>query len=281
MVDLKKIAEGRTAILWIKPDKIKVVATLNARDMNSPETREHISEIAASIEAQGFLQSHPLEVFTEGEEIYVAAGHCRLAAVMSLIERGVAIEAIPCISEARGTSPAQRLLNQITSNTGQRLNLAEEGKVYSRLLAMGYVIARIAKDAGRSEAHIRNALDFNAAPHEAHAFVSAGKVSSTLAAETIRKEGATEGVAKLTAAVKKAEGEGKAKATKRHVEPKPAKPKGAPARDIGSACESLARRIIKLNDPRDMDASECLAALSRIRPEAIAIFAQPVAEAAE
>ena len=276
MAIIRDLGKRGQTVMMIDPRKIKVMPSLNARDMASTDTLEHVATIAASIEAQGFLNSHPLEVFTEGEDVFVSAGHCRHAAVMSLVERGVEIEAIPCLSEARGTSPAQRLLNQITSNTGQRLNLAEEGQIYLRLTQMGYALGRIAKDAGRSESHIRQALDFNAAPQEAHALVSEGKVSATLAASTIRKEGATKGVEKLREAVTKAEGEGRKKATARHVEPAPR----ASVADPSAACVALVKRLTRIVDPRDMDAAETLRALIRLYDEAREIFPETALRAA-
>lgn len=273
-INIRKEAASRgQTVTLIDPRKIKVMPTLNARDMKSTDTLAHVAALADSIEAQGFLGSHPLEVFAEGDAIYVAAGHCRLAACLLVIERGVNIEAVPCLTEARGTNPAQRLLNQITSNTGQRLNLAEEGKVYHRLVAMGYIIAKIAREAGRSEAHIRHAIDFNAAPAEAHALVSDGRVSATLAASTIRKEGASKGVAKLKAAVKTAEKDGRKKATLRHVEPKT----GVAAPDA-AACVTLVERMARMTDPMDSDHGEDhqeLMAFSRLIEEAKAICGPP------
>ncbi len=272
----KAVGRGATVAMF-DPRKLKVVPSLNARDMTSAETREHVERLAESIAAQGFLGSHPLEVFTEGDEVFVAAGHCRLAACMLLIGRGVDIAAVPCLSEARGTSPAQRLLNQITSNTGQRLNLAEEGRVYHRLMAMGYIVQRIAKDAGRSESHVRQALDFNGAPVEAHTLVSEGKVSATLAAKTIRKEGPKAGVTKLRAAVERAQGEGKTKATARHVAPK-----AAPRAEIDpAACVRLVKHIARLPDPHDMREPDMLKALSRLIADAKAILAPAQSTAAE
>jgi len=275
MAIIRDLGKRGQTILMLDPRKIKIMPSLNARDMASSETREHVERLAESIAAQGFLGSHPLEVFTEGEDVFVAAGHCRLAACMMVIDRGEDIAAVPCLSEARGTSAAQRLLNQVTSNSGQRLNLAEEGKIYHRLDAMGYAISRIAKDAGRSESHIRQALDFNAAPIEAHTLVSEGKVSATLAAETIRKDGPREGVQKLKAAVQKAEGEGKAKATARHVS-------SAPRAEVDAgACIRLVKRIAGMDDPRDMDAGETLRALRRLVDEAKTIVPEPTEMAAE
>lgn len=260
-------SRGQT-VAKIDPRTIKVYPNLNARDMNSAETRAHVEELAESIRAQGFLGSHPLEVFKEGDATYVAAGHCRLAAIMLLINKGENFATVPCLAETRHTSPAQRLYNQIISNSGHKLNLAEEGRVYFRLVQMGYVISVIAKDVGRSEAHVRHALEFNAAPTEAHALVSEGKVSPTLAAATIRKEGATKGVATLKRAVKRAESEGRTKATPRHVEPK-AKPVPVPV-SAAVACVELVERLAALQILDDPDAFA--AQLVKLRDEARAIF---------
>lgn len=284
MAVIRDMGKRGATLLMLDPRKIQIMPGLNARDMDSADTRAHVEALSASIEAQGFLGSHPLEVFSEGDSIYVAAGHCRLSAVMALIARGVAIDAVPCLSEARGTDQATRLINQVVSNSGQKLNLAEEGKVYRKLAAMGWVTAKIAKEVGRSEAHIRQALDFNAAPQEAHQLVSEGKVSATLAAKVTREEGGAKGVETLKAAVKRAEGEGKTKATPRHVEPRqPRAPKATPEppHDNTMAALSLARRIVKRGDPRDFDSSEAMKALIRDYDDARAVFAEPTREAAE
>ena len=285
MVEIRKLAIGRgQTINELDPRIIQVMPGLNARDMDSAETREHVAELAAKMRAQGFLGSHPIEVFQEKDVVYVSAGHCRLAAVMSLIDEGHDFKSIPTINEDKHTSQAQRLLNQITSNSGQKLNLAEEGKVFKRLMAMGYTYATVAKEAGCSESHVRQALGFQAAPQEAHELVKEGKVSATLAAKTVREEGGAKGVEKLKAAVKTAEAAGKKKATAKHIEPRePKAPKATPqpARDNTMSAVSLARRLAKCGDPLDMDAGECLRTLQRFRDDARRIVYDPDAPEAQ
>ena len=56
MADLKEIAEKRSALLWIDPNRIGIKPGLNARDMTAPQTLEHIEELCAAIMERGFLR---------------------------------------------------------------------------------------------------------------------------------------------------------------------------------------------------------------------------------
>ena len=65
MADLKALAASRGTMLNFDPRAIKIKPGLNARDLTTPENREHIEGLKASMRAVGFLQSHPLEIFGE------------------------------------------------------------------------------------------------------------------------------------------------------------------------------------------------------------------------
>ena len=278
MADLKVISDGRTALFWFAPDRIKVKPGLNGRDLSTPDNAEHIESIAASIAANGFMQSKPLEVFTEGEDVYLSDGHCRLAAVHLCLSRGVAIAKVPCIGEPRGTNEVDRILNQDAHNSGKRLTPLELAGNIKRAMALDgtLTVADIAKRMGRSATYISQALDFAAAPVEVHAMVKTGQVSATLAAATIRKEGAEKGTAKLKAAVETAKATGKAKATLKHVEPVS---KIATLADQDAACVSLVLSIARL-DMASLGNDECIDELDGLIGKARAIFAH-LARAAE
>jgi ParB-like chromosome segregation protein Spo0J len=221
VAELKKIADGRTALVWFKPERIKVKPGLNGRDLTTPDNLAHIEALAESIVANGFLQSHPLEVFSEGEDVFVSDGHCRLAAIHAAIVKGAKVEKIPCVGEPRGTNDADRILNQDAHNSGKRLTPLELGGNIKRAMALDgtLTVAEIAKRMGRSVTFVSQALEFQAAPAEVHAMVKSGEVSTTMASAVIRKEGATKGAATLKEAVRTAKFEGKAKATAKHVAP--------------------------------------------------------------
>src|SRR5580698_1123332 len=84
-----KTLEGvkRTDAYQIDPRILKVKAGFNPRDLTSQENKEHIEELAISIAAVGVKQ--PLIISNEEDGIYVVNGHCRLAATMLAIGRGV------------------------------------------------------------------------------------------------------------------------------------------------------------------------------------------------
>ena len=217
-MNLKDEAQSRTALFWFRRDQLLVKPGLNARDLATPENARHVEDIAALIEAEGFLQSKPLEIFTEGDLIYVSDGHVRLAAIDLLAARGIAVEKIPCVPEARGTNDADRILKQSLHNSGKRLTPLEEGHNIKRVMAMaGISVSEVARRLGKSTTYVANALDFQAAPAEVHALVKEGAVSASFAAETIRKEGAAKGVATIKQAVEVAKEAGVPRASAKHV----------------------------------------------------------------
>lgn len=217
MADLKSMAESRSALLHYDPRTLKLKPGLNARDLETPENWEHVEFLAQSIAANGFLPSHPLEIFAEGDAVYVSDGHCRLTATMLAIARGVDIKTVACVPERRGTNEVDRLLNQNLANSGKRLTPLEEGHNIKRAMALGATIAEVAGKLGKSQTYVAQSLDFQAAPAAVHAMVRKGEVSATLAAKTLRRHGHA-GVATIQKAVDSAKAKGKAKATEKDVD---------------------------------------------------------------
>ena len=241
--------DGRTATFWFEPHRIKIKPGLGARDLTTPDNLAGLESLADLIAEHGFLASKPLEVFREGNDIYVADGHRRMAAVAMLRERTppFIIEKLPCIPEPRGTSEVDRILNQSGSqNSAKLLNPLEEARNLKRALGMGLSVAEVAKRIGKSPSYVTHALDFLAAPVEVHAAVSAGDISTTLATEIVRKEGATRGAETVRKAVERAKASGKAKATRKTVNavsatPPAPEPTALIARELSSADEAKLR----------------------------------------
>ncbi|MCW2275114.1 hypothetical protein GJ654_10295 [Rhodoblastus acidophilus] len=219
MANLKELAESRSALLNFDPRKIAHKDGLNARDLTTVEARDHIDFLKASIRENGFYQNSPLEIFSEGEIVYVSDGHCRHTAVMELIAEGVEIATVPCVPEGKGVNDVDRILRQNISNSGKRLTPLEEGYNIKRALGFGLTLAEIARRIGKSPSYVSKLVEFQAAPAEVHQMVKEGKVSATLAAETMR-ENPEHGADALKEAVAKASDEGKAKVTKKDVEPR-------------------------------------------------------------
>ena len=232
MANLKDLADSRGTLLNYAPSRIKIKDGLNARDLTTPEARAHIDYLKASIKESGFMASKPLEIFLEGDEVFVSDGHCRLTAVHELEAEGFPITTVPCIPEGKGVNDVDRFLRQNTSNSGLRLTMVEEGYNVKRAINLGLTATEVAKRLGKSQSFIAQLLEFQAAPAEVHAMVKDGKVSSTFAAETMR-ERPQDGKEILKAAIAKAQEEGKDKATKKHSvlhQPKAVSAAPAPAK---------------------------------------------------
>ena len=118
-----------------------------------------------------------LRLTPEGDRIYVSGGHCRLAA---------------------------RLYK----------TTLELGATYKRLVGYGWTVADIAAKTGKSAASVNAALDLQGAPPEVQRLVASGRVSPTLAAQTVKRDGEL-ATAVLANAVDHAAQRGKERATLR------------------------------------------------------------------
>lgn len=211
-MSIKKIAEGRSDLYRIAPQNLKIKEGWNVRDAETLD----LQELKDSIKELGVKQ--PLTVQTEGDSIFVTDGHRRYAAVMELISEGVEIKTVPVQVEDRYSNPADHVASMIVRNSGKPLTPVEQARVFKRLRDYGLSETEIAQKVGKSRQWIISMLELNAAPEELKSLVKTGKVTATLAQQVIAKEGGEKAAETLTKAVKKAEAEGKTKATAKHVE---------------------------------------------------------------
>lgn len=240
MVDHKKFAHHRTSLCWVDPREIHVHPGLNARDLSTPENKAHVEWIANSIEKNGFRPAEPLELAEIDGKVVVTHGHCRLAAVMLCIERGVPIEFVPYIPEPPGTSAEDRIHNQYVDNNGKRLSPLELGFNAKRLMGMGTTVQTIAERWAVSDTYVGELLRLQAAPIEVRNMVAAGEVSAGAALEVMREEGVEEGATVLRETLAEAKAQGKTKVT-----PKALKTRAA-ANDQAKAVRILFRPKTRL-----------------------------------
>jgi ParB-like chromosome segregation protein Spo0J len=232
MANLKDVAVSRGTLLGMDPRTIKVKTGLNARDMTTDAYKARVREIADSIKVRGFLQSKPIQIMQENDEVFVTAGHTRLDAVMLAISEGTDVRSIPCLIEPRGLNSVERALDQVTDNEGTPLNLLEAGKTIKVALANGWEPDQIAKHIGKSRSYVDQAIGFQEAAPEVHEAVREGKISVTLAAAIARDAATPEAAADaVKKALKVAKKEGKTKVTAKHVAPF-AKKAGKPDTDL-------------------------------------------------
>ncbi len=217
MADIKKLEEKGTRVSWLDPRILKVKEGLNVRGVSDPEVVAHIEWLSESIAVEGVRK--PLEVFSEGADVFVADGHCRLAATMMAIAAGADIRSVPCIVEPRGVNDVVRKLNQIVSNSGKPLSVLEAGAAIAYAIAKGWSREDVAKKLGRSLSYVAQALEFQAADSGIHAHVRAGEISATTAAAVVREVGAVAAPAVVREAVESAKAAGKKKATASTIKP--------------------------------------------------------------
>lgn len=99
--------------------------------------------------------------------------------------------------------------------------------------------ATIAKRLGITKPYVNQLLDFLAAPKPVRDLVSSGKVSATLAVETIRKHGVKQATKMLKDGLAEAEAKGKTRATAKHVKAAVKKADPAPAAPTPPAQQDL------------------------------------------
>jgi ParB/RepB/Spo0J family partition protein len=213
-VHIRDLAEKRGDLLFFDPRKLVVEEYLNARDMASPDTVAWIEELAGKIKAQGVR--NPLMVrVRDGNVVTVVHGHCRLAAVLALIEQGDEIATVPCIAEPKGTNDVDRWLQQDVDNSSKPLTALEQGHNFKRAIAKGLSVKEVAERVGLSTWQVSRLVDLQGAPIEIHNHIKSGAVSATTATDLVRTQGDEKAKAILDTAVERAQGK---RVTKKHVE---------------------------------------------------------------
>ncbi|RWR30457.1 ParB/RepB/Spo0J family partition protein [Sinirhodobacter populi] len=214
---INQFAQGRSDLYKIDPADIVVVNGFNARNFDDPANMEHIEELAASISQVGVKV--PLRVRFNNGVPELVDGECRLRAAMLARSRGVELLTVPVMTEDRYANDADLVLMQLTANSGKNFTPLEKAEVMKRLLAHGWTETKIAEKVGISRLRVTQLLELSAAPSEVTRMVSEGKISATLAIETMRdaKGDDQKAVATLQAGVEQAAKAGKSRATKKDM----------------------------------------------------------------
>lgn len=208
---ITSLSEGRSDLLKIDPRKLHIKEGWNLRDMSAPDTVEHIDMLAQSITEIGVQV--PLRAYWEDGKAYITSGHCRLKAALRAIEIYKAeLKTVPVQIEDRYANEADRILGQITHNSGKPFTSLEQAKVFKKLLDLGWQQDAIAKKVGISASRVSQILDLLTLPEPVKAMVVAGNVSPTLAVQTVAQNG-SKAEQVLKAGLVEAQAEGKTKVT--------------------------------------------------------------------
>lgn len=215
MKNIRDVRVGRKDLHALPPALLTIREGYNVRfiDNNSPD----FVELKESIRKHGVRT--PLTVQTEkkGDEnvFYIVAGHRRHAAVQELIEEGVEIVSVPCISVKMGEE--ELALDLITSNDGKPLNQLEQGAVFKRLEGYGWSVDKMVSETGKSPTHIYNCLQLQVLPASVKSKVNKGTLSSSLALELLKEHGQDSVASAVKDAQKNASSSGKEKITRKNT----------------------------------------------------------------
>ena len=212
---IKDVAEGRTDLYRIDPRKIQIKDGWNSREANDPANAEHVAQLAASIKEVGVKK--PLVCYMEGDNVYISDGHCRLQAVMHLIEAGVEIKTVPVIPEDRYANEGDRIFSQIVHNAGKPLTSLEQAKVFKRLVDLGWQQKDIAAKAGITGGRVSQLLELNILPVILQKYIIEGKASANMVLQIYKKhkQNIDETIMELNGAVKVAQEAGRTRALPR------------------------------------------------------------------
>ena len=204
----------------VERDQLYVEEGFNVR-IHDADYKAHIRALANSFKENGYMQDKPLAGYVADQDgvnvIIITDGHSRLAAYDLAVSEGMDTFPLPVVTKPRGTSMEDLTIALVTSNSGRPLSPFELGQVCKRLVGYGMETKTIAQRLGYGKAYIEGLLDLVAAPKALRDLVTTGKVSATLAVETIKKVGAKDAAKTLSEGAKVAEKSGKDKVTKKHV----------------------------------------------------------------
>lgn len=219
--------------LWkVQRERLNIEEGFNVR-IHDDDYKAHIRALADSIKTNGYMADKPLAGYValgddEHDRIVITDGHSRLAAYDLAVSEGMEPFDLPVVTKPRGTSMEDLTIALVTSNSGRQLSPYEIGLVCKRLVSYGMEPKAIAQRLGFTLVYINGLLDLVAAPKALRDLVTEGKVSATLAVETLKKHG-KEAAAVLTSSVKEAKASGKERVTKKHVRATTIKAKRAKA----------------------------------------------------
>lgn len=260
---IKDVAKGRSDLYRLDPKIIQIKEGWNSREATDPANASHIAELAASIKEVGVKK--PLVCYMENETVYVTDGHCRLQAVMHLIEEGVEIPSVPVMVEDRFANEADRIFSQIVHNAGKPLTSLEQAKVFKRLVDLGWAQKDIALKAGISGGRVSQLLELNILPVILQKYIIEGKASATMVLNTYKKhkQNVDETILELNGAVRVAQESGRTRAMPKDTGSEGTGSGGAGKGSKGPSLRAFVTEIIEdANRNGNVDDSEDMVTIS-------------------
>lgn len=219
---IKAITIGRSDTFAIAPADIAIDPDFNSRDFSLPDNVAHVDWLAGSIKSEGVKEPLLGYMGTTGDlagKFVVTNGESRVRAIRKLLAEGHLIETVPARLENRYSNDGDRLMTQLTSNSGRPFTPLEMSNLFKRMINVGLDEKVISTRANMDVRRVRQILDYQTLPVEVQKMIGEGTVKATLAMEifvgTNRDAEAT--VEKLKQAKTNADEAGKGRVTKAYV----------------------------------------------------------------
>jgi ParB-like chromosome segregation protein Spo0J len=208
-------------------DNLAVLPGFNTR-VKDADYSERVAGIAESIVANGFFDDKPFAVtMLPGDDtVYIYDGEHRFdAAKAALLDGAEFPDGLPVAWAKDGATVRDLTIHLAHGNAGERLNMVELAAVVRRMQGLGMSKDEIATALGRTTRHVDNLFVLADANQAVKKAVASGKIAGAEAVKLVRKHGTKDAAAEITARIKKAEEQGKAKATPKTTASAPTGPK--------------------------------------------------------
>ena len=182
----------------LDPREIVITEGWNVRDMNSPDTRDHIAALKISILARGLDKAITVRYDRVTGVTTLVDGQCRLTACRELLDEGHTIF-VPAI-RVQGDE-AELTAESLTSNTGHPLTQWEIGAGCRRLLKFGWTPPQIAAHICKSLRYVTDAIALSNVSIEAKTMLSAGQVTPGAVLHAVKEHGPDKAAEALQEAV--------------------------------------------------------------------------------
>jgi ParB/RepB/Spo0J family partition protein len=272
---LAAIAQGRTDLFHMDPQKIVIRHGWNSRDFELPENQAHVDQLAESIREVGVKE--PLSGYHEEGEFILTNGESRFRAILKLISEGHNVETVPVQPEPRHATEAEHVLSQIIRNSGKPFTPIENARVFARLIGLGMTNRDIAAKVGMTPERVAQIAKLDSVTPTVREHIKKGEITSTLVQRIQSKaKDANEVEEQVVEAIKTAQADGKKKATPKHAAPRKAIPKRANYKDLFLEMMSFIDDG-ELSDYAEGDAFVTQLTIPEDRWEAFQAAAKPVA----
>lgn len=217
-----KDAGATSADLWqVDYEHLVILPGFNVREKDDTY-HAHVANLAALMVENGYQRDKPMAGYAaqiNGKNVIVVTdGHCRHEAIPLARAQGAEIGKVPVVVKPSGTSTEDLTVALVTSNSGKVLSPYEIGTVCKRLQGYGWDEATIAKRLNFTLTYVTDLLFLQGCPQAVRKLVQAGQVAAGVAIAAVRKHG-EKAADVLEAAVEKAAGNGKKKATAADLTP--------------------------------------------------------------